>query len=441
MKTISNPLFLLVMIFLFLGLETNATNGYFSHGYGIRSKGMAGTGVSFFYSAMGSATNPAGLVNVGTRYDVNVALFNPNREFTVTGNPSGFPGTFGLAPTTVESNKPSFIVPSIAGNWMLNDDSSIGVALYGNGGMNTEYPSIQGTGGELGIFGGSFPTGVNLAQMFLNVTYSRKLGENHSVGISAIGAYQMFEATGLEAFAGFSSDGTSITNNDTDNSSGFGFRIGYMGEIAPGLRLGASYQSQMFMSEFEDYAGLFAEQGGFNIPSSWTAGLSYEFTDWLFAFDVQQIMYSDVASIANPVDPTALPPAFPDGTGGFTPNPNHVPLGDDDGSGFGWDDMMIFKLGTQFSGVETWKFRAGYSFGSQPIPESEMMFNILAPGVIEQHATFGLSKAINDRNEISFAMMYAFTNEISGPNLFEAPDAQTIELKMNQLEFEVGFSF
>ncbi len=444
MKNLSNknPLFtILFLVFIFTGSSLYATNGYFSHGYGVRYKSMAGAGVAISFSTLGSATNPAGLVYLGNRYDVNIGLFNPNREFTVTGNPSGFDGTFGLAPGTVESDKPYFIIPSIGANWAIDNNSSIGIAIYGNGGMNTEYPSVQGPSGEVGIFGGTFPTGVNLAQLFVNATYSRKLGENHSVGLSAIFAYQMFEATGLEAFANFSSDATKLTGNDTDNSTGFGFRIGYMGEIATGLRIGASYQSQLFMSEFEEYAGLFAEQGGFNIPSSWTAGLSYEVSDWLFAFDVQQILYSDVKSIANVIDPTALPPAFPDGAGGFTPNPNQVPLGDNDGSGFGWEDMMVFKFGTQFSGVDTWKFRGGYSFGSQPIPESEMLFNILAPGVIEQHATFGFSKALNEKNEVSFAFMYAFSNDISGPNRFEAPDQQTIELKMNQLEFELGFSF
>lgn len=435
MKTYINisKLWFVAFVMMLISTNTFATNGYFGHGYGIRYKGMAGAGVSLFHSSLGGATNPAGLVFLGNRYDFNLAVFNPNREFTVTGSPSGFPGTFGLNPGNVKSDRKVFLIPSFGANWSLNDKSSLGVSLYGNGGMNTEYSTA--------VFGGADPTGVDLTQIFLNTSYSRKLSEKHSLGFSAILAYQVFEATGLEAFGTFSMDPTKLTGNGHDNSFGLGFRIGYMGEIAPNLRFGASYQTQMIMSEFDDYAGLYAEQGAFNIPASWTAGLSYEFSNWLFAFDVQQILYGDVKSIANPIDPIALPPAFPDGSGGFIPNPNQVMLGEDGGSGFGWEDMTVFKFGTQFSGIDTWKFRGGFSYAQQPIPQAEMLFNILAPGVIEKHLTLGLSKELNGKKEISLAIMHGLSATINGPNRFEAPNQQDIELKMNQWEFELGFSF
>ena len=54
-----------------------------------------------------------------------------------------------------------------------------------------------------------------------------------------------------------------------------------------------------------------------------------------------------------------------------------------------------------------WTWRAGYSYGSQPIPDREVLFNILAPGVEEQHLTFGFSKLINDTKQISVASMPA----------------------------------
>jgi long-chain fatty acid transport protein len=52
--------------------------------------------------------------------------------------------------------------------------------------------------------------------------------------------------------------------------------------------------------------------------------------------------------------------------------------------------MIIFKLDTQFNGIESWKIRGGFSYAQQPIPDIEMLFNILAPGVIEKHVTLGL---------------------------------------------------
>jgi len=69
-------------------LTVNATNGYFAHGYGARSKAMAGTGVAFSQDAVAGALNPAGLVYVGNRFDVEVELFSPLRQYTVEGGPT-----------------------------------------------------------------------------------------------------------------------------------------------------------------------------------------------------------------------------------------------------------------------------------------------------------------------------------------------------------------
>jgi hypothetical protein len=47
-------------------LLANATNGYFSHGYGAKSQGMAGVGIALPQDALAAATNPAGTALVGT---------------------------------------------------------------------------------------------------------------------------------------------------------------------------------------------------------------------------------------------------------------------------------------------------------------------------------------------------------------------------------------
>ena len=425
-----------ILLILSAGNHAMATNGYFSQGYGVHGKGMVGVGITLPYSSLSSAVNPASLAFLGrTRYDVAVSLFNPNRRFMVEGNPSGFPGTFPLAPGTTESDHSLFLIPAMAGSWRLNDKSALGVAIYGNGGMNTEYPAP--------VFGSTdATTGVNLSQLFINTSYARMIGENHSIGVSGIAAFQFFEATGLENFAPFSSNPNALSSNGSDHSAGYGFRVGYQGALTDLIRIGIAYQSKIKMSEFEHYAGLFAEHGGFDIPANWTAGISYKFSpDWLLAVDVQQILYSTINSIANPIDPMALPPAFPDGNGGYIPNDNQIPLGEDDGSGFGWNDMTVIKIGMEFTGIEDWAIRAGFSFGDQPIKESEMLFNILAPGIIENHASAGFTWKMKEKNELSFALTHGFLNSISGPNPFEAQGQQTIELEMDQWEFSVGFSF
>lgn len=404
----------------------NATNGYFAHGYGTKNKGLAGGGIALPQDAMAAATNPAGMAFVGDRMDLGLAVFSPSpRSYEVTGAPSGAPGTFGLAPGKVESDSDFFLIPHFARNWMQDEDSSIGLTIYGNGGMNTDYPA-SASGGLGTYYAGA--AGVNLEQLFFNVSYARKIDAKSSWGASAILAYQKFKATGLGSFAPFSSAPTKLSNNGDDASTGFGVKLGWQGEVSEGLTLAASYQSEIGMSEFDDYAGLFAEKGDFDIPATWTIGLAYDAPKaGIFTFDVQEIMYSDVASIANPLLPNLVTPTSP--------------LGTSNGAGFGWQDMTIYKLGYQWTTSPDWTWRVGYSTTDQPIPDTETMFNIIAPAVVEDHFTFGFTKKTGTDSEFNFAALYVPENSVKGPNTMEVPGQQQIELKMSQYELEASWGW
>lgn len=408
---------IIVFVFSILTSGLYATDGYLSNGIGVQYKSIAGAGVALKISPLGAATNPASLAFLDSGYDINLSLFNPNREFTVSGNPSGQPTTFGLTPGTVESGSTLFFIPAVAANWSIGDKASLGLAFYGNGGMNTNYESA--------IFYGSDPTGVDLQQMFLQPTIAFLLGEKHSIGISPILAYQRFKAEGLEAFGNFSSNPNAITNNDYSSSFGFGARIGYIGELHEMLSLGFSFQTPIKMGKFDDYAGLFAESGGFDIPMNWTAGVAFNLMLMEVAFDVKRIYYNEIASIGNPLAPLA----------------QGTPLGADEGPGFGWENITVFKIGLTYPVSEQWTVRGGFSFGDQPVPSSEVLFNILAPGVIKNHITFGISRIINYENELSFFVTRALSETVSGGNPLEVPGGQTIDLTMDQWEFGMGYSF
>jgi long-chain fatty acid transport protein len=399
-----------------------ATNGYFSHGFGLKQKGIAGAGVALSFGPLATATNPGSIAFVRAGYDVSVSLFNPNRQYTVTGAPSMQPGTFGLAPGTIESGSKIFVIPSLGAVWQVDENNSVGVAIFGNGGMNTNYnaPTF-----------GFTPTGVDLAQLFLTPTYAIKVAEKHGFGITPVLAFQRFKATGLKAFGGFSSSAANLSDNAYSTSLGFGARLGYLGQLMDFLSVGASIQTKISMGAFDKYAGLFAQQGDFDIPTNWTVGIALGFEQMGLAFDVQQILYSGIKSIANPL----------------LPNLQQSPLGGDAAAGFGWKDMTVFKGGVYLQTEGGWTWRAGYSYGKQPIEggtnplTSQVLFNILAPGVVEQHLTIGISKKVSDDQEIDVAVMRAFPKSVIGVNPLDPLAGQTIELKMNQWEFSVGFGF
>jgi len=405
-----------------------ATNGYFAHGYSTKSNGMVGAGVALPEDAMAAATNPAGMVWVGQTGDVGAAIFSPHRSYTVTGNPSP-PPAFGLMPGTVDSDTNYFLIPHFGMNWMIDPKSSVGVSIYGNGGMNTDYPgSANGGAGTFygGAYGGTAGAGVDLMQLFVNGSYSRKINATSSWGVSVIAAYQRFKATGLKAFANstYSSSPNNVTDNGYDSSTGLGAKIGWQGEVSPGLTLGASYQSKMSMGKFSKYKGLFADGGSFDIPATATIGLAYDTTpSSKLAFDIQKIFYSDIDSIANPL----------------LPNIQTAQLGTSNGAGFGWEDMTVYKLGYQWATSPAWTWRVGYSYGKQPIPSSEVLLNILAPAVMEQHFTFGFTNKLSPTSDWSFAAMYAPEKKVSGTNPLSP--GQTIELKMHQFQVEASYSW
>ena len=57
-----------------------ATNGYFSHGYGMKAKGMAGASLAMSQDAFAGATNPAAAAWAGNRIDGGIDLFRPIRD-------------------------------------------------------------------------------------------------------------------------------------------------------------------------------------------------------------------------------------------------------------------------------------------------------------------------------------------------------------------------
>ena len=440
-----------------------ATNGYFANGYGTKNKGLVGAGVALPQDAMIAATNPAGMVFVGERMDVGAAIFSPSpRSYTTVGGtgltdgagcgafPPGCPfeiGPGGGNGQSIESENDYFLIPHFGYNWMLDSDSSAGVTVYGNGGMNTEYKggsalhynplaftTAQVTPGTYG----DGTAGVNLEQLFINVSVAKKSSATASVGASLIAVYQTFEAKGLRLFGPYSSNPAKLSNNGKDSATGFGFKLGAQGEIHPGLVLAGSYQSKMSMTKFEDYSGLFAEQGDFDIPATWTLGFAWNTSPRsTLVFDVQTIYYSEVASVGNHISPLLTGGCIPGPTGGTGAGC----LGQTAGAGFGWDDMTIYKLGYQWtSGANNkWIWRAGYSYGEQPIPTTEMEFNILAPAVIERHLSFGFTNNLSSNSELNFVITHAFEKTLKGPNQFTG-GAQTVELEMSQWDIEASFA-
>ncbi len=389
-----------------------ATNGYFSHGYGMKAKGMGGAATAMTNDTFGGANNPATMVWVGDRIDLGADLFSPRREASMT---MPGPATF-----TSDSDSNYFIIPEFGYNKLINPNMSLGVSVYGNGGMNTNYPSHPGLGANL--LSGVGPLGVDLMQLIIAPTLSYKLNSQHSVGVAPLLGYQRFRAEGLQAFG--------LANQGYDDSTGFGVRVGWLGKLTDNVSLGAAYASKMRMSKFDKYAGLFAEQGDFDIPSNWNIGIAIQTTPQVkVALDYQRINYSDVKSISNPSSNFF--------TGG---------LGTNNGAGFGWSDVDAWKLGVEYQYSKNLTLRAGINRGDNPISAADVTFNILAPGVVQNHLSLGFTYVTASGGELTMAYTHAFSNDVTGAHLLAGvpggpPAGTTNTIKMHQDAIGIAYSW
>ncbi len=402
-----------ITLALMVPFTAQATNGYFAHGYGVKHKGMAGVGVASPQGTLSTATNPAVMQSLGDRLDFGADYFQPMRDATTRYDNVNHDGDGDSA----------FLIPEFGYSNTINNDMSWGVAVYGNGGMNTRYasaPYASTTGTN---------TGVDLAQLFIAPTFAMKVNENHTFGVSLNLIYQTFEAYGLENFAPFTPDSNTanLTDEGKDTSTGYSVKVGWLGKISDAFTLGVAYQTRSEMSEFTKYHDLFAEQGDFDIPSNWTIGLKFAATPKMnVMFDVQQINYSEVASIANP-----------NGTGNGT-----GALGESNGRGFGWDDMTVYKLGMDYQIAPSFQLRVGYSITDQPIGADDTSFNLVAPAVIEEHITLGGTYVLENKSELSFFFMHALENTVNGnTNVNGQSGSANLTMSQNSMGLAYGWKF
>ncbi len=397
-----------------------ATDGYFMDGYGANQTALAGAGVAYSTDAMAIALNPAGLTHVDDQVVLGVSVFDPFRSYDA--GPLTVPQQLGFAPGVLpgshSSNNDIFLIPNFAWTHRLGDDTVLGVGLYGNGGMNTTYP--------VAVFPGlgHSPTGVDLNQAFMSVSLSQRITPQLSVGVAPILAMQTFKATGLGDFGGFSTSPGNLTDNGYGFSYGGGVRAGIEYDFSPALRLAVAGSSRIYMTDFDVYSGLFAQHGAFDIPATITAGLSYDVRpNVTVMLDYKRIFYSGVASIGDPSTNLLL----------------GIPLGAANGPGFGWSDINVYKLGVEWRYDPRWTFRAGYSYNDQPISSRDVMFNILAPGVVQNHITGGFKYAYSEKIDLEFAAMYAPETTVKGLDI--AGTGQPISISMYQVETTLGLVY
>jgi long-chain fatty acid transport protein len=205
------------------------------------------------------------------------------------------------------------------------------------------------------------------------------------VGGSLLLAGQMFKAEGQQALTSQSASPDRVTNRGTAYSFGAGLRVGGYWRAHEMLSLGASWSPRVAMSRFEEYEGLLADRGRFDIPETLMAGLQFSPSPALsLMLDYQRIRYSGTDALANPgFDGSAL-------------------RGSNGGPGNGWRDLDVYKLGVRYQATPALRVSAGMSASSRVFDDKDTTHNLTTPSTFRRHYTLGAGYTHAPGTEWSF---------------------------------------
>lgn len=450
-----------VVAALALPATSYATNGFFLIGYGAKSRAMGGVGVAKGQDALAAAFNPATIADVADtlngdnnyRFDIGADLFKPKAAVFHDSNVLLTPTPVDQepsSPSTAFSKRGYYMLPSMGIVSKIDDQLSWGFAMVGNGAAGTYDQSLpEGDISHFFNFNGLGGDDLEIRLMNLQLlpSLAYKIDDNNTVGATLVVSYSLFKANGLLAFQelGFGATTGNMSNMGTDTAWGGGLRLGWKGQFMQDkLHVGVNYSSRTYMQEFDKYKNLFAEQGDFDIPSNYALGVAFDFTPEITGyFDIQRINFSEVASVGNPGPKVTGENFFP--CGDITCGA----LGLDQGLGFGWKDQTVFKLGVSWQMLDDLTLMAGYNHGDNQIPEDQVLFNMLAPAVIEDHLTFGAAYQLNSTMELTVSYVHAFENTVTGPTSFQpvgfdptdTADNASIAMKQNSIGATFGMKF
>ena len=437
MKTLHKRLLISALAAALVAPVTSfATNGMFMIGYGAKSVSMGGAAIANPQDALAGAVNPAAVGVVGNQFSIGTELFKPDAKATLAGFEQDSVASHG-------ENLKFFIIPHIGYSKILSPDLTFGFSFVGAGGGGSRYeknlynyassPSNPDVAKPLGI-------SLDIAQM--NPTLAFKFNETNYFGATLVLSFQKFRAIGLDYFNNFTStfvdsgtNSTTLTDNGNDYAYGAGLRLGWLGKfMGDRLTLGAMGSSKIYMTKFDKYSDLFAEQGDLDTPAIFGLGLGYKLTPKVTTvLDITYTMYEDVKAIGN------APPSI--GSSIYPVNPATNATGKDAGLGFGWENQTVYKLGLSYDMSDTLVLRTGWNYGKSPIPSDNgaLLFNILAPATTQHHFTLGATYRTDPTTEWNFMYMHAFRYTQYGPTYIGG--SAEIGMSQNSLGITYGMKF
>ena len=432
-----------------------ATDGYQLIGIGQYAVGMGGAVVAAPDDPLSAAiSNPAGLAMIKPQAAFSAEIFNPTRKTNL-----GF-GEIG-------SHSNVYGIPAIG--WVapaFGDGIVFGGGVYGTSGLGVNYlqPNVMGPAYQYvknnQVQSPSPTLAEGVAQAYSSITFiqmapsiAMKVNSHLAVGASLnIAAEQgSFQQTfspyspaigskGLNAYVG---GGLNLSTPSW--AYGVGLTLGALYKVNDMVTLGFTYKSPMIFTpltfqggpqaapsanggEIQGASGQYS--GHLNYPQQIAMGLAIRPTSrWLVSVEGQWINWHNTLNTFNIYGPWQ-------GT-----NVVALPLN--------WRNQWVANIGTQYDLTNWLQVRAGYTWGSNPVPNSSAAIaaNTIFPAIVQNAITFGATQKLGMGWKLTEAYMHAFSNTMTGEpgSAPFAPgdplQAASSTLGENSYGLQVGYEF
>lgn len=341
-------------------------------GFSARDSGMAGATTASPGDTSCLVKNPAALVRIGNRVDVeyqNILLHDVTMHTE---------GAYSNADVRQKSNI-NYLPGGDAGvSYRIPGTDrypvSVGFGIFSMAGIALNYATARFNAAYLS--GGSdYDKMVDLRTMRFAPGLAVAFNDNLSFGATANISIQALRTNlvtaGLTQTAGM---------GDWDFTPGAGYTLGLLYKFNEMLNFGFSYESHGWMGRHHKYKDCLPY---IDEPPVTNLGVAFKpIKEWEFTYDTRYINWSDVKLARNG-------PAS---------------------GGFGWSDQWVFAFGTEYTfkdktkANDKFKLRLGYMYGRSAIQDEVIFANALLPLILEHHLTTGFSYFIT--KDLSIDMMW-----------------------------------
>ena len=408
--------------------------GHLMQGVGAVNMSMGGAATAQPLDISGAMQwNPATLsVFDGSKLKLDIGAFKgtPTLYSSLPADAmwSGSPATNGSTKSELGYNP----MPALAFSWGKPDSrSTYGISVFGVSGFGVDFPqetnlpttpNWDGSDSNAILYPQEMKGFGHLKSSYMlmqiSFTWAAEISDRFSIGLQPTLNYESLELAPNplagpdmgNPFVEPPVPGKGYPTSNNASAIGYGGQIGVFYDSPSGFKVGASYKTPQFFSEFEfknTYLdGTEADDVAFkmNYPAIYSVGLGFSKKSWDVALDYRYVDYQNTEGFKESgweIAESGPTTGFPTGAV----------------SGFGWNNMSVVSFGLQFKGVKRLPLRIGYTYSTNPIEDELAFFSTPATAVIANAFQFGLSYEFSDCFTLDAVYHYGMSDGKTSGNL------------------------